>query len=364
MDLKLQSLRQEVKQVRKNSPRVLKRLLALIELTKFRHKHGRVNEADYERLAARQEVSARTLYRWEAAYKAGGVQTLQPGKACGRKADPVRGHTARKITQMRKLYNWGAEVIQAHLKHDHGVKLSSYKINRFLRKKGLLIRKRCKPRKKHTGVVLVEHPGAHTQTDVKHLPHILGNGQKCYNYNFVDHASKWAFKKTYDSYGPSETRDFMQCVVAAAPFVITRSQTDNGVEFTNKYLSHTDAPRLHALDDFCASHGIRHVLIPPGEKELQGLVERSHRQDDEELFHRIKPFDLAELNKMLAQHCEWRNGKRRRKALGWKTSDQFIAEYRAKIQQMLWGDEDEKVTKIQNENQDADESLVSAERAA
>ena len=364
MDLKLQSLRQEVKQVRKNSPRVLKRLLALIELTKFRHKHGRVTEADYERLAARLEISARTLYRWEAAYAMGGVEALEPGKACGRKAIPICGHTAQKITQMRKLYNFGAEVIQAHLKYDHDVALSQHKIKRFLKRKGLLFRKKCKARKRHTKVVLVEHPGAHTQTDVKHLPHLLVNGQKCYNYNFVDHASKWSFKKAYDSYGPSETRDFMRCVLEAAPFVITRSQTDNGVEFTNKYLSHADEPKLHALDDFCASHNIRHVLIPPGEKELQGLVERSNRQDDEELFHRIKPFDLAELNKMLAQHCEWRNGKRRRKALEWKTSDQFMLEYRAKIQHMLWGDEDQKVTKIQAKNQNADESLVSVEIAA
>lgn len=364
MDLKLQSLRQEVKLVRKNSPRVLKRLLALIELTKFRHKHLRVTEADYERLASRQEISARTLYRWEAAYEAGGAKGLVPGKACGRQAQAIRGHTAQKITQMRKLYNWGAEVIQAHLKLDHDVKLSRYKINRFLRKKGLLFRKKCKARKKHTRVVQIEHPGAHTQTDVKYLLQILGNGQKCYNYNFVDHASKWAFKRAYDSFGPSETRDFMAAVVQAAPFVITRSQTDNGAEFTNKYLSHTDAPKLHALDDFCASHGIRHVLIPPGEKELQGLVERSHRQDDEELFHRIRPYDLAEFNKILSQHVEWRNGTRRRKALGWKTSDQFIAEYRERIQQMLWGELEEKVTKTHAENQSADEPEVSFKKAA
>jgi transposase len=364
MDLKLQSLRQEVKRVRKNSPRVLARLLALIELTKFKLKHGRVTEADYERLAARQEISARTLYRWDAAYEAGRAQGLEPGKACGRQAQAIKGHTARKITQMRKLYNWGAEVIQAHLLHDHEVKVSRYKINRFLKRKGLIFRKKCKPKKKHTRVVVVEHPGQHTQTDVKHLPHVLGNGKKCYIYNFVDHASKWAFKWAYDSYGPSETRDFMRAVVQAAPFVVTRSQTDNGVEFTNKYISHQDDPKLHALDDFCASHGIRHVLIPPGEKELQGLVERSHRQDDEELFHRIKPYDLAELNKFLMPHCEWRNGKRRRKALGWKTSDQFIAEYRAKLQQKLWGDPVEKVEKIHGANQAADQSLVSVKKAA
>lgn len=364
MDLRLEVLRKEVKLFQRTAPRVLERLLGLLELTKFRHKHGRVTESDYELLAGRQEISARTLYRWEAAYKIGGVGALVPGKSCGRSANGIRGHNAQKITQMRKLYNWGAEVIQAHLKHDCGVEISRYRINQFLRRKGLLLKKKRKARKRHTKVVVVEHPGQHTQTDVKHLPHVLGNGKKCYNYNFVDHASKWAFKRAYDSYGPSETRDFMQAVVSAAPFVITRSQTDNGVEFTNKYLTNADDPLPHAMDQFCASHGIRNVLIPPGEKELQGLVERSHRQDDEELFHRIKPYDLEELNKLLDQHCKWRNAKRRRKALGWKTSDQFVAEYRAKIQQMLWGKDEEKITKIHVENQGTDEAVVSVKKAA
>ena len=364
MDLKLQILRQEVKQFRKSSPRVLTRLLALIELTKFRQKWQHVSELEYEQIGARLEISGRTLYRWEAAYARGGARALVPGKASGRPSSPIRGHTAGKIRQMRELYNWGAEVIQAHLKHDHGILLSRYKINRSLKKMGLLFRKKCKTRKKHTRVVQVEHPGAHTQMDVKYLPRLLGNRRKCYNYNFVDHASKWSFKRAYDSFGPSETRDFMHAVTQAAPFVITRSQTDNGTEFTHKYRTHLDAPKVHALDDFCDSHGIRHVLIPLGEKELQGLVERSHRQDDEELFHRIKPHDLAELNMILSQHCVWRNAKRRRKALAWKTSDEFLAEYGTKNQPILRAEDEEKTEKTQIENQRAEETLVSVKKAA
>jgi len=187
MNLKLDILRQEVKQFQKNSPRVLKRFLALIELTKFRHKHGCVKESEYER---------------------GGFEALILKKACGRKAKMIRGHTAQKIMSIRKFYNWGAEVIQAHLKFDYKIELSRHKIHSYLRKKGLLIKKRYKPRKKHTRVVRVLTPGAHTQTDVKHLPHILGNGLKCYNYNFVDHASKWSYKRAYESYGSFETTDF------------------------------------------------------------------------------------------------------------------------------------------------------------
>lgn len=337
MELKIQVLRQEVKQFSKIAPRVVDRLLALIELTKCRQKYLKARDVDFERIAARFEISSRSLRRWDSYYLESGVEGLFPVKQSGRPPHAaIRGHTARKIRDWRKRFNWGAEVIQAHLRLDHGIVISKYKINRFLAKKGLLVRKICKTRKKHKSVVQVEHPGHHTQIDVKHLPHILADGKKCYNYNFVDHASKWAFKYAYDSYGPSETRDFMERLIRQAPFTIVRAQTDNGVEFTNKFLSHLDSPKAHALGTFCDAHSIRHVLIPPGEKELQGLVERSHRQDDEELFHRITPKNLADLNEQIVRHCTWRNSKRRRKALGWKTSDEFLSEYRQKIESWIY----------------------------
>jgi transposase len=329
MDLKLEVLRKEVNQFRSKSARASVRLLALIELVKYAEKWSRLGDGDYEKIGARFEVSGRTLRRWAKSYQSGGAKALVPRKACGRKAKAIRGKVARHITQWRKLYNWGAEVISAHLEYECGVWISQYRINRFLRRKKLLKRKRSyKPKKKHTRVVTVLHLGQHTQIDVKYLLTLLGNGRKCYQYSFVDHASKWRFKRAYESFGPSETRQFMLALLRAAPFAIKRLQSDNGVEFTNKYLSHLDAPKKHVLDEICEANGIRHALIPPGEKELQGLVERSHRQDDEELFHRIKPADLDELNRIIEEHCAWANSKRRRKNLGWKTSDEFIADYK------------------------------------
>ena len=82
-------------------------------MTKFRLLHDRVRESDYERIAARLETSARTLYRWEVADKKMGAQGLISKKSTEKKANFIRGHTAQKIQEMRKLYNWGAEVIQA-----------------------------------------------------------------------------------------------------------------------------------------------------------------------------------------------------------------------------------------------------------
>ena len=361
MKLNIQSLRREVKFFGSKNERVLKRFLALIELSKVQQTR-RVKEFDYDRIGSRFDASGRTLYRWEKSYLSGGARALLPKKARGRSAVVIRGHTAQKIISMRSLYNWGAEVIQAHLELDHGVKVSRYRINRFLRKKGLLGRKRrYKIKNKHIRVVSVLHPGHHTQTDVKHLPAILSH--KTYVYNFIDHASKWSFKRAYDSYGPGETRDFMERVIAAAPFTIRRLQSDNGVEFTNKYISHLDQPKTHALERVCEKNEIRHVLIPPGEKELQGLVERSHRQDDEEFYHRARPANLEVFNKQLKEHCEWRNSKRRRKALSWKTSNEFLTNYQTKIEDWLYKDGPSPF-ETKTETKPADECVSSDKKAA
>jgi transposase len=325
MDLKLGVLRQEVKRYRVENLRLAERLLALIEVTKC-GKSG-LSELDAQRVAMRFGISPRTLRRWKAAYERGGVQKLCPGKAPGRKAKAIRGFTAKKVVQWRKLYGWGAEVIEAHLEHDHGIKIRRFRIERFLKRKGLLGKKRAwRRKKKHTRVVQVNEVGAHTQMDVKYLTDTLTHRRRCYVYSFVDHASRWRFKRAYDSYGPYQTWQFVEELMRYVPFKIKRLQTDNGVEFTSKYQSHPDGPHEHVLERICRQYGIRHVLIPPGEKELQGLVERNHRQDDEELYHRIKPFDVVELNVILKAHTEWCNSRRRRKALGWKTSNEYLAQ--------------------------------------
>jgi transposase len=307
--------------------------LALIELAKRIGSKGSLRELDYERVAAEFRKSARTVRRWKRAWEEEGVKGVVPKVSSGRKRRPISGFIAKKIIEFRKKYRWGAEVIRAHLRYDYGVLISEDRIHRFLQRKRFVGKRRKQKREnRHTKVVRIEHPGMHTQNDVKHLPHTLPNPQKSYVYNFVDHASRWEYKRGYDSLGPSETKDFVERVIKKAPFKIFRWQTDNGIEFTFKYVSHVDKPKKHVLDKLCEKNGIRHVLIPPGEKELQGLVERSHRMDEDELYHRIKPRDLAELNRFLEAHCEWKNNRRRRKSLGWLTSAEWLERYRTRFE--------------------------------
>lgn len=337
MNLTLQKLREEFKAVRKRNPKVAQRLQALIELEKINLEFKSIPYKSGKRLKVLAlcqglEYSERTLFRWRRAYIQRGLFGLLKKHKSGRKKTPLPTEVKVIIEQMRKHYRWGSEVIQAHLKYDHQIELSRYKIDRYLDESGLrkeypcqTIKTRRKTKKKHNKKVKVSTPGAHTQIDVNHQPHLVED-QKSYVYNFVDHASNWSFKRAYKSASSKSTADFIKRLVKACPFTIYRLQTDNGTEFTYKYISkHFDAPKKHKLTSLCQKYQINHRLIPPGEKELQGLVERSHRQDSQELFLRIRPSSLGCFNGHLGYYQVERNNGRRFKKLDWKTPNEWLS---------------------------------------
>ena len=317
MEIKLSKIKQEIKKYRKLGEKKIEwRLYVLAQYKRAKNK---------ALFLIKSEISERTYFRWKKAYLEKGPEGLRSKKGKGRKKNYIRGKLASKIKHYRKKYGWGAEVICAHINPGRKEKLSKYKVNRFLKEQGLIKTKKKKKKKKHDKTVVIKTPGEFTQIDVKHLTE-LHHTIKRYAYNFIDHASKWSYKKIYDSYGPYETLQFMEEVINICPFKILKEQSDNGIEFTNKFVSNPLDPKEHALDKFCRANGIVHKLIPPGEKELNGLVEKHHHLDYKEFYKNQKTADVEVLNKRLHKHCMWRNENRRYKSLNWKTPNEFLKE--------------------------------------
>jgi len=329
MHLNLVKITQDYKSSRHESERIISRMLALIELARLRSDAPVFKDWMYRKIASQFKISERTLYRWASAYSRLGLYGITPKLASGRKRKYITGWLAKHIKNMRDDYNWGAEVIWAHLKHDHGINISKYKIHRFLSDRKYIHRKVRKIKdKKHFRTVVVEVPGQHTQLDVKHLPHLLKNGKKSYVYNFVDHATKWSFKLAYEGCGVWETYRFMEALLDVCPFEIKRLQTDHGIEFTYKFMPHLQDSTVHPLEHFCSINKIIKKLIPVGEKEVNGLVERSHRQDDNELYETIRPVNINHFNQLLMRHTKWLNQSRRRKPLKWKTANEALLDFK------------------------------------
>jgi transposase InsO family protein len=113
--------------------------------------------------------------------------------------------------------------------------------------------------------------------------------------------------------------DFLKRLQRAFPFPIQTIQTDNGTEFTYRFISEEKAcPFETALE----AQGIAHKLIAPRTPWHNGKVERSHRNDQRYFYDGEKFGDVDELNRKLAAHLEWSNNKTIR-TLGRKSLAEF-----------------------------------------
>ena len=340
MLLRLSQLRADFKAIYKKKWALAIKINVLIEATKIEikfqsHLSSAAKRIELSKILRSAKISMRTLQRWKQSYRLNGINDITSKRLGHPPKRKIPSHITKLIELYRKQYRWGSEVIQAHLLHDHSIQINRYLIDRFLHESGLKKQYPCTTskklktkKKKHTKKVVVLNPGEHTQMDVKYQLHLLEDKSKAYVYNFIDHASNWSYKRAYSAINTKNTEDFMERLIKTTPFKIERLQTDNGIEFTFKWASkHYDDPKQHRLFKICYRESINHKLIPPGEKELQGLVERSHRQDDQELFSRIVPKDIHEFNCLLEEYYLWRNQSRRFKKLSWLTANQWLQCY-------------------------------------
>lgn len=203
-----------------------------------------------------------------------------------------------KIISLRKQTNYGPERLQYHLREQYHIHLACSTIGHILKRENLIPPKRLKPRKKHPKRYQMPLPGDLVQMDVKYVSYRI-KAQQHYQYTAIDDCTRWRFAKIYHELSVNNTQAFFKELLQSAPFKIKTVQTDNGVEFTYQFISKPKCldkpPKSHPLDLLCQKHNIYHKLIPPGQCELNGKVERSHRIDEEE-FYRLNSYpSLKEL---------------------------------------------------------------------
>ena len=171
-------------------------------------------------------------------------------------------------------------------------------------------------------------PGEKVQIDVKEVPYnclrgkVLRDGKHLYQWTAIDECTRMRFIYGFEEHTPENTVKFLKMMIKAFPFKIQTIQTDNGTEFTYKYISETE---ISPLDKALNKLGIKHKLIPPRTPWHNGKVERSHR-NDQRYFYDWETFrNVDELNEKLEKHLEWSNNKPMR-TLGYKSPKQLLAE--------------------------------------
>lgn len=188
--------------------------------------------------------------------------------------------------------------------------------------------KRQAPRRHDRRYPELTVPGERVQIDVKEVPfqclrgEILRNNKHLYQWTAIDECTRIRFVYGFEEHTPENSIKFVRMLVKVFPFKIQTIQTDNGTEFTYKYVSET---KESPFDTELKRMGIFHKLIPPRTPWHNGKVERSHR-NDQRYFYDWETFrSVEDLNRKLAQHLEWSNRKPMR-TLGNKSPLEFLAE--------------------------------------
>ena len=155
-------------------------------------------------------------------------------------------------------------------------------------------------------------PGEKVQIDVKEVPYnclrgkTLRDGKHLYQWTAIDECTRMRFVYGFEEHTPENTVRFLAMVIKAFPFKIKTIQTDNGTEFTYKFISDE---RISPFDKVLNKLGIKHKLIPPRTPWHNGKVERSHR-NDQRYFYDWETFrSVEELNEKLEKHLIWSNNK-------------------------------------------------------
>lgn len=177
----------------------------------------------------------------------------------------------------RKQY--GARMIEALMKRE-GLSISRSTICHVLRGRKKKASKHYPRLNPHHRRYELTVPGERFQIDVKYVPYPI-EGRRGYNFVAVDECTRWRFAYTYFELSGNATYDFLKRLKSESPFPVQCIQTDCGFEFTNQY---TGSPNEHPLTRWCRENGVKHRLLPPGAKELNGKVERSHRIDEQYFY--------------------------------------------------------------------------------
>lgn len=155
-------------------------------------------------------------------------------------------------------------------------------------------------------------PGEKVQIDVKEVPYnclkgaVKRDGKHLYQWTAIDECTRFRFIYGFEEHTPENSVKFLKMLQKAFPFKIQTIQTDNGTEFTYKYISDDT---LCPFDIALGEAGIAHKLIPPRTPWHNGKVERSHRNDQRYFYDWEKFESVQEFNEKLRVHLHWSNRK-------------------------------------------------------
>ena len=293
-------------------------------LMKYAEKYG------VSRASRKYNRSRSYIYFWKARWD-GTVQSL----ACQsrRPHHHPNQHTEAELKLIRDMRRRNPRLGMVELWHrlrQRGYARRPESLFRVMRKLGLFPQAEKKPAYKPKPYEQMTYPGQRVQVDVKVVPRrcIADPELRLYQYTAIDEFTRLRFLAAYPEQSTFSSANFLRKLVrwyARRGIRVECVQTDNGPEFTNRFLTgRQDCPSL--FEKTASDLGVRHKLIRPYTPRHNGKVERSHREDQKRFYSCHSFYSLEDFAKQLTIHNRRSNSFPMR-PLGWLSPSEFSVQY-------------------------------------
>lgn len=262
-------------------------------VVEFAIRHDNNSEAARKYGVSRQRVSV-----WRKRYD-GTLESLMPHST--RPNSHPNQCTLSEIRTVLQAWNgnekYGIDHVYGILVREKGFVRERTTAYNILKRNGCYKKKKEPPDKaKNKEYHGAKVPGQKLQMDVKYVPkECLPEGhKKLYQWTIIDEATNLRFTQFYDDRANMNSVKFVSKARKYFPFALQEIQTDNGTEFTNRFLN---TPKLSSFERYIRRAKIRHKLIRPATPKHNGRVERSHRTDDKHFYTENKFTGLDDCKK-------------------------------------------------------------------
>ena len=292
-------------------------------LMKYVERHGMAR-------ASRKYNKCRSyIYFWKARYD-GSIESL--AERSRRPHSHPNQHTEEEIKLVRNMRRRNPKLGMIELWHrlrKRGYERRPESLFRVMRRLGMFPKERPKRRYIPKPYEQMTYAGQRVQIDVKYVPSscLVGavKGERFYQYTAIDEYSRtrclWASREA-STYTSAFFLKYAAAYFKKVGFDIECVQTDNGLEFTNRFGNNKRDLPTH-FEITADILGIRRKLIRPYTPRHNGKVERSHREDNKRFYRSHCFFSFQDFEKQLAVHLKRSNNIPMR-PLGWKTPLEFL----------------------------------------
>lgn len=228
--------------------------------------------------------------------------------------------TSEELTRLlvaRKHHGYCAQ----RLKRVIDSPLSARTLHRALKRHGLIKESPLHRRPRFQDTVHMHLKNAKTigylQMDVKYItPELSGLPWTCFEYAVIDIYSRYKEAVILNHLDQDGAILALTEILPKLPFTPVFVQTDNGLEFQQRFKSHV------------LGLGLKHHYVHVRSPNENAVIERSFRTDEEEFFFWLekRPKDYDELRELFAKYLSKYNTFRPHMGINFKTPAEVVAE--------------------------------------